>query len=121
MPMVTLDTSLAERADLATLIDVALRQRWDVAVVEVWQSDVAPPCLYGCKPVGEPSGADGGPPIRVRLRRVLGMSGSELMAESPNYSLSGSFCQWSFNIQDYYPSFRGDPGSLLSDMTSLFI
>jgi hypothetical protein len=115
MPTVTLDTILAERADVGTLIDTALRQGWDVAVVELRQADwpaltdVPVPegynieIMVGRQQVPDPQSPwEGLGPLEIlgpetwfttfaQLHRIVDSHGSERMAEPAGMGLKLTF------------------------------
>jgi hypothetical protein len=99
MLTVTFDTILAERADLAALIDAAQRGGCDVALVEMHQSDVNPRSLcHGCESVGETWGSETAIQLCTQLLRITGGNGRELMAEASGSGLTVTLSPKIFHI-----------------------
>jgi hypothetical protein len=109
MLTVTFDTILAERADLAALIDTAQREGYDVALVEMRQSVVDPQSLcHGCESVGETWGSEAAIQLCTQLLRITGGNGSELIAETSDSGLALTLSPKIFRIgQMAMPFARG--------------
>src|SRR5919109_5649088 len=99
MSTVTLDTILVERPDVATLIDEAHQKGWDVAVVEVRQSDVDPQCFCGRYELeGDISCWETYSRIDIRLHRIAGSHDSSQMAEYSRCEQVGTLGIWWYDF-----------------------
>jgi hypothetical protein len=84
MPTVTLDTIVAERADVTALIDTAWREGYDVALVEISQAALEPQSRRtGDEPGINPSGMKTALALSIHLCCVTRRDSHELTVEAP--------------------------------------